>query len=202
VTPAPSATLPNSAQLKSALLNAADLGPGFTASTDTSSSDNSTVTGCSTVGSKLNAPSASHQVQQTAHFTAGGLGPFVGESLTTEDQAALAEDYARDRAAFAACRSLTFKSGATTLTFDLSPIRFGGPGSIAARMDATFQGVQLNGYLAIEWLGTVVLGYYFFHVQSGSSQLAFLYYTQAVSKVQRVLDGAASSTTSTSGTPS
>ncbi|MDJ0347095.1 hypothetical protein QMK19_36975 [Streptomyces sp. H10-C2] len=82
---------------------------------------------------------------------------------------------------------MTFASDNTTLVFTLSPIRFGGPGATAARLDSTYQGVQVNGYLAVEKLGPVVMVYFFYQVGSGSSQLASQYYRQAVTKAQRVL---------------
>lgn len=187
VTPAPSPSLPTSAQMAAALLTASDLGPAFTPPTDADGSDDSTVTGCESPTNLLDAPPNAHRTRVQADFTAGALGPVVAESLTTGNQTALARDYNRVRTALAQCCSLTFASSETALTFALSPINFGGPGATAVRMDSTYQGVEVNGYLAVDRIGPVVFAYVYFHVGSGSSQLASHFYTKAVAKVQRVL---------------
>jgi hypothetical protein len=175
--------------MRAALLTAKDLGPSFSAS----KGDTTTVKGCQPLADMLNSASSGQRAQVQAEFAAEGLGPFLGETLTTRrDQADLAREYDKTRTALARCRSLSFLSGGTKLTFALSPINFGGPGSAAARLDGTYQDVQINGYLAIDKIGPVVFAYYFFQVESGSSQLAYAYYKQADAKVRRVLhaDGA------------
>ncbi|WP_157537215.1 hypothetical protein [Kitasatospora azatica] len=186
-----STALLTAAQLQAALLTAGELGPAFAASSsasDTTGTGGSSVTGCEPLASMLNGTaSTTQQVQQDVLLTAGSTGPFVQESLLTETPAALTTDYAQARAALTSCHTLTFPTGAEPLTFTLSPINFGGPGSAAARMDATYRGVQVNGYLAIDRLGPVALTYAYFQIGSGSSQLASAYYTQAVNKIHQAL---------------
>lgn len=188
---AASTALLTAAQLQAALLTPGELGPAFAASSsasDTTGTGNSSVTGCEPLASMLNGvPSTTQQIQQEVLLTAGSNGPFVQESLLTEDPTALTTDYAQARTALTSCHTLTFPTGAEPLTFTLSPINFGGPGSAAARMDATYRGVQVNGYIAIDRLGPVGLTYAYFQIGSGSSQLASAYYTQAVNKIHQVL---------------
>ena len=188
--PSPTPTLPTSAQLKAALLTAADLGPSFASSTSTDTSG-TTVSGCPALATLLNGSTSAGQTSQEADYSAGDTGPFVGESLMTEPAAALDADYAQTKAALTSCTALSITSGSVTLDFTLTPIHFGDPGSAAVRMDATVQGVQVNGYIAIQHLGSVVLTFYYFQLASGSSQTAYQYYTQAVSKARSVLGNAA-----------
>ncbi|WP_431676018.1 hypothetical protein [Kitasatospora sp. KL5] len=186
-----SAALLTASQLQAALLTAAELGPAFTVSSSpvaTADSRSEAVAGCEPLAGMLNgAPSTTQQVHQNVLLTAGDTGPFVAESLLTESPEALTSDYAQARGALASCRTLIFPTAAEPLVFTLSPINFGGPGSTAARMDATYRGVQVNGYLAIERLGPVALTFAYFQVGSGSSQLASAYYRQAVDKIHQAL---------------
>jgi hypothetical protein len=188
--------LPTPAQLKSALLNADDVGLKESKSTD-SGHDGSTASGCSEFAKILNEPSEA-QEEQDAEFTGGDSGPFLGEQLMTEEPAKLASDYAQVSKALASCKSLSYKYTDGTLTFALSPIKFGGPGAVAVRMDGESNGVQVNGYLAVERLGDVALSYSFMQVGDGSSMLASTYYEQAVSKVRKELPDAVTDASSQS----
>jgi len=190
----PTPTLPTSAQLKAALLTAAELGPGFAASTSSSSSTQTggtTISGCPALAALINGSPSAGQTSQEAEFTADDTGPYVGESLMTEPAAALDTDYAKTKAALTSCTSLSITSGGVAADFTLTPIQFGDPGAAAVRMDATIQGVQVNGYLALQRLGSVALTFYYFQLASGSSQTAYQYYTQAVTKARSVLGSAA-----------
>jgi hypothetical protein len=172
------------------------LGPPFTADSSgpTSGTDATTASGCEPLADMLNASSGNTGTQVEADFSAGDQGPYLEETLTTAaDQVALADSYEQVRAAMAQCSSLTFHSeGGAVLTFDASPMTFGGPGSAALRLDGTYQGVQVNGYLAVERIGPVLLTYVYFQIGSGSSQLAVAYYAQAAAKVRQPSATAAS----------
>jgi hypothetical protein len=186
-----SPVVPGAADLRSALLTAHDI--GMTPAPDSGGStglSGTGVTGCAPLAGLLSRPpgtGTAGQSEQDAAFTAGGAGPFVGEGLTAESPARLAADYAKAAKALTACRSVTFTGGATKLTFDLTPIKFGGADSSGARMDTTYDGVQVNGYLAMQRIGPAIMTFYFFQVGGGSSQLASAYYRQAVQKADRVL---------------
>lgn len=184
------AGVPTAAELQAALLTAAELGPQFTAvDPGGTSGSGTTVGGCEPLAGLLNTPSGTDaQTQVEAKFTAGDQGPYLDETLTTAaDQAALANAYEQLRAAMAQCHALTLQSeGSAVLAFDVSPMNFGGPGSGALRLDGTYQGIQINGYLAVEKIGPVLLGYEYFQIGDGSSQLAVAYYTQAAAKVRQL----------------
>lgn len=182
---------PTAAQMQAALLTAADVGPPFTPETSTGGTAATTVTGCQPLADMLNAPSGTDGTRVEAEFTAGDQGLYLAETLTTAaDQVALANGYEQLRAAVAQCRSLTFQSeGSAALTFDGTPMNFGGPGSAALRLDGTYQGIQINGYIAVEKIGPVILGYVYFQVASGSSQLAVAYYAQAAAKARPLATG-------------
>lgn len=184
--------LPDPAELRAALLTAHDIGlsPDTTPTSSPGGSETK-FTGCTPLSELLNAPSpttpSAGQNEQEAMFTAGDTGPFVGEALTTEAPAQLAADYAKVAKALTSCRSLTSSSDGIRLTFDVTPIKFGGAGSAGARLDTTYQGVQVNGYIAVQRIGPVVMAYYFFQVGGGSSQLASAYYRQAAEKAAHTL---------------
>lgn len=182
--------LPDPAKLRAALLTSHDIGLP-PAPPSTGSANGGEITGCKPLADILNtpppAPPPTGQNEQSVAFAGGSTGLAVGETLTTEGSARLAADYAKVAKALTACRSLTFSGDGTRLTFDVTPIKFGGADSAGARMDATYRGVQVNGYLAIQRIGPVIMGYYFFQVGGGSSQLASAYYRQAANKVAHTL---------------
>ena len=183
--PATKGALPDPAKLRAALLTAHEIGLSpVPASTGSFTGDE--ITGCQPLAGILNTPSAGPN-QQAAAFTGGSIGPDVGEALTTEAPAKLAADYAQIAKALVACHSLTFSGDGTQLTFDVTPIKFGGADSAGVRLDATYQGVQVNGYIAVQRIGPVIMGYYFFQGGSGSSQVASAYYRQASDKVAHTL---------------
>jgi len=195
--PATSSALPSAAQLESALLTPGDLGTGFTTEPPTAgsgSSGNTTTSGCQGIENLVNGTPGAQQTEQESDLTGGQTGPFVEEVLLTEPTHTLAQDYARDQAAMTSCTALTFSEGATTLSLTLSPIHFGGPGTTSVRMDGTLDGIQVNGYIAIDRLGSVELGFIYFQLESGSSQLASYYFTLAVAKAHSALGSLAGPT--------
>ncbi|MCG6495796.1 hypothetical protein [Kitasatospora sp. A2-31] len=209
--PAPASQLPTDAQLSTALLTAAELGPDFTEvppSTGSSPSGGaSPVSGCDALRALLarqGAEPTPQQPHQGVEFEGPGGNPMVTESLTAEDPAKLTGDFATVTEAFANCHSLTFDDGTgTSVTFTVTPITLGERHDApAVRLDGTLAGVQLNGYIGIERFGPTALSYGFFQRDSGSSQLASLYYRAAVAKAERTLNVPAGSETAgtTAGT--
>ena len=185
---AASPTVPNSTELQAVLLTAADLGPGFSTPTDTSTGDPSTVDGCQDLAPLLTGTPTPGQNQQGTDMQAGDNGPFVNEGLLAEDPSKLSADYARDSAALKSCTSLSITSDGTTLDFKLSPINFApAAASTAVRMDGTIDGEETNGYLAVGNLGDVEVEYFFFQFDDGSSQLASYFFTKAMNKAQGTL---------------
>ncbi|MFJ3792554.1 hypothetical protein [Kitasatospora sp. NPDC090091] len=206
---APAGQLPTDAQLRTALLTAAELGPEFTEvppSTGSSPSGGaSPVSGCDALRALLarqGAEPAPQQPHQEVEFEGPGGSPLVTESLTAEDSAKLTGDFATVTEAFANCHSLTFDDGTgTSVTFTVTPITLGErPDAPAVRLDGILSGVQLNGYIGIERFGPAALSYGFFQRDSGSSQLASLYYRAAVAKAERTLNVPAGSETATTAT--
>ncbi|WP_307072093.1 hypothetical protein [Streptomyces canus] len=88
----------------------------------------------------------------------------VSDALTAEPTGALAADYAKAKQALESCDSISLVSTVQTIKFSLTPIHFGSSDSSAVRMDATHQGVLVNGCIAIERLGkNVALSYASLH---------------------------------------
>lgn len=184
-----SAGAPDPGRLKAALLTSRDIGLQSSPNSP-ASGGGLAVSGCEPLSTMLGAPVPAGETQEQAAFVGDAAGgPFVQEVLTTEAQSRMTADYAKLRGALAACRSLTFTVGGTKLTMALTPINLGGAGSAAKRMDTTVQGVEVNGYLAVDRIGPVVLGYAYMQAGSGSSQLASYYYRQAVAKVSHAFGG-------------
>ena len=182
-------TLPTAAELQAALLSQSDLGAPYSAqqssgASESGSSDQS-VSGCPGLSRELNSGSSSQTglVSDAADFTAGQTGPFVIEQLLTGPPAQFASDYNQSVSDLKSCRNLTLTSGGTKLDFTLTPINFVS-GATAARMDATYEGVQVNGYIAVQRVGSAGLVFLFFQIGSGSSQEAYTIYTQALKKAQ------------------
>ncbi|WP_380280814.1 hypothetical protein [Kitasatospora purpeofusca] len=201
--------LPTDAQLRAALLTAAELGPDFTeVPADPGSSPEaepepgagaSPMAGCDTLRALLNQVGANGPSQtphQEAEFDGPDGNPMVTESLTAEEPERLNADFATVTAAFADCHSLTFTDDmGGAVTFSVTPLALGErEGAPAVRIDGTISGVRLNGYLGIERLGDVALAYGFFQRDSDASQLASLYYRAAVAKAERTLGLQAGST--------
>jgi hypothetical protein len=188
-TPMPAPSLSAEARLRSALLQASDLGPSFSEVTSAGGGSASVkVTGCPSLATSINSsPGAQRSMQQSASFSGGSFGPFVEESLTALPAAEMGADYARMRAAIASCHFLGFAGYGQTMMFKLTPVSFGPPGSSAVRMDADFQGVLVDGYLAIDRIGNVALVYIFYQFESRSPQPANTFYVRAVGKARRVL---------------
>jgi hypothetical protein len=64
-------------------------------------------------------------------------------------------------------------------------------------MDADCHGILVDGYLAIDRIGNVVLTYIFYQFESRSPQPANTFYVRAVGEAQRVLKLAHSGSAST-----
>jgi hypothetical protein len=189
LTPTPKPSLSAEARLRSALLQSSDLGPSFSEVTSAGGAPASVkVTGCPSLATSINsAPGAQRSMQQNASFSGGSFGPFVEESLTALPAAEMGADYAGMRAAIASCHFLGFAGYGQTMMFKLTPVSFGPPGSSAVRMDADFQGVLVDGYLAIDRIGNVALVYIFYQFESRSPQPANTFCIRAVGKARRVL---------------
>ncbi|MFF2044967.1 hypothetical protein ACFVVX_31590 [Kitasatospora sp. NPDC058170] len=200
----PTADLPTTEQLRTALLSAAELGPDFTEVPATEAASPgatpSPVSGCEALSALLNRADNEASPQQPhaeVEFDGEDANPMITESLTAGDEAQLTTDFAAATDAFNTCHTLTFNNGTDAeVSFTVTPLALGDrPDAPAVRLDGTLAGVQLNGYLALERLGNVALAYGFFQRDSGSSQLASLYYRAALAKAERTLGSTAGSTT-------
>ncbi|MBD0695904.1 hypothetical protein [Streptomyces sp. CBMA123] len=201
-------SLPSADQLKSALLTANDLGPGYTeapatASPSPSPSPSATptpVSGCDALSALINlhattpgpeAPSAETELD-------GQDGnPMVTEALTAEDPARLTTDFNTAADALRTCHTITFNAGVgDTVTFTVTPVTLGDrPDAPAARLDGTLAGVQLSAFVGVERFGTVGLAYGYFQRQGADPQAASMQYRSAVAKIERTLGTTAGSTT-------
>lgn len=204
-----SPTTPDAAQLQAALLTASDLGPSFSGpsgGSNTASGGPTTVKGCEGLAPLLtgtpSGPPPPGADQQDTSLQGGQNGPFVNEALITEPSSNLTSDYAKYSAALKSCTAMSVSADGTTFDFKVSPINFssGDAPATAARIDATSDGVEVNGYLAVSNLGGVEVEYFYLQVGSGSSQLASLYFTKAVEKATTTL-GAAAGGNSGGGAP-
>ncbi|MEZ0108821.1 hypothetical protein ABH920_002822 [Catenulispora sp. EB89] len=202
--PSISPSVPTGQQLGAALLTAADLGGNFVAtgpgSGNGSGSGGGTGGGGSSGGGAISSsgcPALDTLVggggsglgnRQEADFSAGATGPFLDEVLVDGSPGAADAGYAQLSSALASCKSWTVTSGDVSLTFGFTPITFSSaPDTTAVRLDGAYQGFELNGYIVCEELSPVVLGYVFFQIGSGSSQVAYVDFSQAVAKVEQVL---------------
>ncbi|WTW98577.1 hypothetical protein OG216_36890 [Streptomycetaceae bacterium NBC_01309] len=185
--------VPTPETLSLALLEPADIGPAVSEDAETTPDDASAdPAGCPALDSLRNGPSADEpdpwpEVQLIADAV------VIQEKLIAGPPETIAASHAALREALSTCTSLTFPAndGSAPLTVDLSPITFGGPDSIAVRLDGTYEGIPVNGYLALEPLGAVELVYMFVQAGDDSSQLASAIYAIAVDKVHQVVGPAA-----------
>jgi len=172
-------------------LTAAEVGPPYTlepSSAASSNSDQMTASGCPGLSREINAGPESGITHAEADFTAGQSGPFFSEVLLTEPPSQLDSDYSQSVKDLASCSNLTLNSAGTSIAFTLTPLNFA-PGATGARLDGSLQGVQLNGYLAIQRIGQAALLFVYFQIGSGSSQDAYALYTQAAAKAKSALTG-------------
>ncbi|MER7672912.1 hypothetical protein ABTY61_31275 [Kitasatospora sp. NPDC096128] len=196
--------LPSADQLKSALLTANDVGPGYTEAPVTGSpspSENPTpVSGCDALNALITmhatAPGPATPHAETELDGPDG-NPMVTESLAAEDSARLAADFATVTDAFKTCHTITFNAGiGDSVTFTVTPVTLGDrQDAPAVRLDGTLAGVQLSAFLGVERFGTVGMAYGFFQRQGADSQTASMQYRTAVAKVERTLGTTAGSTT-------
>ncbi|MEU1282654.1 hypothetical protein [Kitasatospora sp. NPDC005856] len=202
--------LPSADQLKSALLTAADLGPGYTEIPVTQSpspGENPTpVTGCAALNALINMR-ATQTGTDVAHAAVELDGPD-GNPMTTQVLAAeapdrLTADFNTVADALKTCHSITFNGGTEDeVTFTVTPVTLGDRKEApAVHLDGSLAGVQLNGYVGIERFGTVAMAFGFFERQGTSEQAASMQYRTAVAKVERTLGTQAGSTTAPTVTP-
>ncbi|MBR7834084.1 hypothetical protein KDL01_12465 [Actinospica durhamensis] len=191
-----SAGEPTASQLKAALLSQQDLGPSYTPVPSSPPSSGgggggSTVTGCPELSSLLNATTAGDRTVQSETYQVGQLGPFLSEALVTAPASTLHADYARDKAALTSCKSMTVNAGGAPLKLAMTPVNLGVAGSTAVRLSGDYNGVQINGDLAIDQAGQVELGYIFLQIEGSSQQQAIAVFKQADAKVQQAFGSAA-----------
>ncbi|GAA1069632.1 hypothetical protein [Kitasatospora arboriphila] len=187
--PTAPAPLPTSEDLRSALLTTEDLGPAFAETLPADGAEDQGTSGCPLLTEILNGQGEPRPgaVREQTEFTTAESSPYLGESLLTEEQGALADDHAKVAEALRTCEALTFTGDSTSVTFTLTPIRFGGLATTAVRMDGVVDGVLLNGYLAVEQIGPAVLTFWYFQAGGASAQLADEVYRAAAAKVLQVL---------------
>ncbi|WP_316524482.1 hypothetical protein [Kitasatospora brasiliensis] len=214
--PAPAATappLPTADRLKSALLTAADLGPGWTATPVTQGAGSAgsggtaePVTGCAGLNALITMHSArtGTRIPQAAVALDGPNGtPMVTQALAAEATDRLTADYNTAADALRTCHSITFNGGANDrVTFTVSPVTLGDRKEApAVHLTGTLAGVQLNGYVGIERFGNVAMAFGYFERMGDSKQAASTQYRKAVAKVERTLGAKAGSTTPVTAVP-
>jgi hypothetical protein len=182
-------------ELSAALLSPGDMGSNFSVlpipagSSAAQSARAATVTGCPQLGILENVGATLAQDDRGAAYRAADGMPVVGESLRTAAGADLAAAYAEDRAALATCRNLNITVRGTDFAVRLTPVELGRVQSATAvRLDGMLEGVQVDGYLALDDLGPAELAYLFLQVGTGSPQPAAYYFEQADGKARRYLD--------------
>lgn len=170
------------AQLQAALLTQSDIGSPYVSQPSSGSDSGTKASGCPGLSNDLNSQSPSPgEINEEADFQAGETGPFVTETLLAEPQAQFLTDLKQAVDELTSCKELTISSSGTTVSFSLSPINFA-PGSSAARLDGTYQGLQLNGYLAVQRVHDAGMLFFYFQIGSGSSQDASAIYSKALDK--------------------
>jgi hypothetical protein len=108
--PTATAAMPTEAQLKSALLTAAEIGAPFKAEAPAgTSADSGKASGCEPLASQINDTStAPGTISATAGFSAGDTGPFVMQALTSEPASTFEHSLKEATDALASCRHPTF----------------------------------------------------------------------------------------------
>ncbi|MFE6504806.1 hypothetical protein [Kitasatospora sp. NPDC057738] len=202
--------LPSADQLKSALLTAADLGPGYTEIPVTQSpspgANPTPVTGCAALSALINmrATQTGTDVPHAAVELDGPDGnPMTTQVLAAEAPDRLTADFNTAADALKTCHSITFNGGTDDeVTFTVTPVTLGDrKDAPAVHLDGTLAGVQLNGYVGIERFGTVAMAFGFFERQATSEQAASMQYRTAVAKVERTLGSQAGNTTTPTAAP-
>jgi hypothetical protein len=186
------AGLPSAEQLQAALLSPSDVGPTFTpqpssASPSGTGTSSPTVSGCPELTSALAWTNNGSRIEKDVTYQAGQAGPFLIQSLSTAPKDQVNANYAQAVTALRTCKTLTLGSQGTVLDFHLTPISFGPAPSQAVRMDGSYQGVQLNGYLVINRVGAAEMAFIYLQVNETSPQAAMHYYQLAETKAQQHL---------------
>ncbi|MFF7456847.1 hypothetical protein [Kitasatospora sp. NPDC008115] len=207
--PAAVTQLPTDDELKAALLTAAELGPDFTdLEPDTESpspepgSGATPLAGCDALRALLNGtvtddlPSSAQSPYQEAQFEGPDGHPFILEFLTAAEPDEMDSDLEAVESAFTECPTLDITDGeGESVTLTVTQVTLGDREEApAVRIDGTVGGTPLYGYLGIERLGDVALGYGYFQEGSDDADLASLYYRAAVAKAERTLGVEAGST--------
>ncbi|WP_436775045.1 hypothetical protein [Yinghuangia sp. YIM S09857] len=184
--------VPTPDTLREALLEPLDLGPDVEQSEPSPDDDGTGPTGCAALDDLRGS-----RTQDTAdpwpevQLSAGSV--VIQQKLTAGPPESIAAGHAAIRDALTSCTTLTFpgSDGGPPLTLNLSPVSFGGPDAVALRMDGTYAGVSVNGYLALEPLGAVELLYVFFQAGGDSTEAAAAVYAMAVDKIHLIVGPAA-----------
>jgi hypothetical protein len=192
--------VPSAKQLRAALLTTADTGlhasgpstggGGGGAGAAAAAVDvgvGTEATGCAALDKALDTPVGPRS--QETDLNGGDTGPLLSELLVAGPQAREATTYRQIKSALATCHKMNVSDGSTPIALRLTPIRLGGAESTAARMDGTFHGVPINGYIAFGQVGPVLIDYLYFQFGDASSQHASAMYRKAVDKVRHVVAG-------------
>ncbi|MGW0661117.1 hypothetical protein [Streptodolium elevatio] len=186
--------VPTPETLSQALLEPTDVGPEVAEDPESPPADDEATdpTGCPALDSLRDTPSPGEpdpwpEVQLVADAV------FIEEKLVAGPPETVAANHAVLREALTSCTTLSFPSnvGGPPLTLNLSPVTFGGPDSVAVRMDGAYEDVPVNGYIVLEPLGAVELVYMFVQAGDDSPEFASEVYALAVDKVHRVVGPAA-----------
>lgn len=182
----PVSSVPTESQLKSALLTADELGAPWQAYTSSGGGAGS-ASGCEPLASELNSTSTNPgEVSVNAEFAAGSLA-FVEQKLVAEPASTFDASLKKAKDAIGTCNTnLVLNADGMTLSFDVTPFNFA-PGSTGARLDATYQGVQVNGYLSVARVSNrnIALSFLYLQIGSSSSQNADHIYRLADDKATR-----------------
>lgn len=191
------------AQLRTALLAKADMGSDFSALPTSAGTAGGTspgsasgavgITGCPQLGVLADVGVTLARDDQGVTYRSVDEMPVVAESLRAGSAAGIAAAYAEDRATLATCAGLNVTADGTEFTLQLTPVTPGEKSATAVRLDGMLDGVQVNGYLALDDVGPAELGYVFLQVGNGSPQLATYYFAKADHKARQYLDAVWSS---------
>lgn len=193
--PTATADVPTEAKLGAGLLTAGEVGTPYTVETP-AEGGGAKAEGCQELADLENGTATSSgEVSVARNFTAGPTGPFITETLAAEPVSSFERDLKANTDSLASCKHLKLTEGGDEMSFDLSPVNFA-EDATAMRLDGTYQGIPLNGYIAIQRVDrNVALLFDYLQIGSGSSQEASSVYSLAASKATRALGSDSSATT-------